>query len=81
MTHTRIINVMECGAAGDGGALDTAAINRAIETCASKGGAEPPFVDVRPLPAWGFYARNVQGLRLGSVRLIRNAFQHSASSR
>lgn len=182
MTHTRIVNVVECGAAGYGTALDTTAINRAIEVCASRGGgqvlhrtggrhnmlagillqpgawgrsdgpledvliadvtmrnvaapvslwlkepgnttrdivvsrlsafgvyraaasieswtpepirnvawhdvaiqftgaadhpvseeAEPPFVDVRPLPAWGFYARNVEGLRLESVRLVRD---------
>jgi hypothetical protein len=31
--------------------------------------ARPPGVDPRPLPAWGFYARNVQDLRLEGVRL------------
>lgn len=28
-----------------------------------------PGVDARPLPAWGFYARNVKNLRLDNVRL------------
>lgn len=28
-----------------------------------------PGVDARPLPAWGFYARNVQNLELDNVRL------------
>lgn len=28
-----------------------------------------PGVDARPLPAWGFYARNVQNLQLDNVRL------------
>ncbi|NLE42862.1 MAG: hypothetical protein GX615_13690, partial [Lentisphaerae bacterium] len=43
MHHTRIIDVMACGAAGDGSTLDTAAVNRAIETCASKGGGQVFF--------------------------------------
>ena len=30
---------------------------------------EPPGVDVRPLPAWGFYARNVKDLVFDQVRL------------
>ena len=30
---------------------------------------KPPGVDARPLPAWGFYARNIQNLTFENVRL------------
>ena len=35
----------------------------------AKAPLKPPGLDSRPLPAWGFYARNVRDLRLENVRL------------
>jgi hypothetical protein len=35
----------------------------------AKAPLKPPGLDCRPLPAWGFYARNVKDLRLENVRL------------
>jgi hypothetical protein len=35
----------------------------------SKSSIQPPHVDPRPLPCWGFYARGIQDLRFENVRL------------
>ena len=39
------------------------------ETADPKAQPPPPQFDSRPLPAWGFYAKNVHGLNLRNVRL------------
>ena len=39
---------------------------------------KPPGLDSRPLPAWGFYARNVKDLRFENVRLscVKDDLRH-----
>ena len=70
-------DVREHGAKGDGPALDTSAIQAALDACAQAGcgtrvqAQQPvkgPGVDARSLPAWGLFARNVETLALEDVR-------------
>ncbi|MGH8310643.1 MAG: hypothetical protein ACRETX_12730, partial [Steroidobacteraceae bacterium] len=59
------------GARGDGRTLDTAAIQRAIDACAARGGGMvlPHAPMFGPLPAHGLYVRHAEGLTLRNVRL------------
>ena len=55
-----VFDVREYGAAGDGKTLDTAAINKAVETCAQSGGGPSFWAALLPVGA-------------GSVKEVRQA--------
>ena len=78
--HSGCYDVHDYGAKGDGKTLDHQAINRAIEEAAERGGGKVVKTPYReqgthypeprwagPTPAYGLFARHVDGLQLRNV--------------
>ena len=78
------LDVRSFGAEGDGKTLDTAAVNKAIDTSADAGGGTKEDATIAPpekeneypepsmfgtMPAHGFYVRHLKGLEMSNIEI------------